>query len=108
MTPGNYEVTITGTAVTSGQTDFATFVISMVDPCDPPVSITSPGLTNQVYTITDDNATPYKHPDFVSDPVYCPIDYTYLETKLEAGDSAISTLAGTTEFFYDKDLEPLD
>ena len=41
VTPGNYEVTITGTAVTSGQTDFATFVISMVDPCDPPNSIAS-------------------------------------------------------------------
>ena len=47
------------------------------------------------------------HPEFISDPVYCPIDYTYSETELSAGDSAISTLARTTEFFYGKDLEPL-
>ena len=45
---------------------------------------------------------------FISDPLYCPIDYTYAETKLEAGDSAITTLGRTFEFFYDKDLEPLD
>ena len=47
VTPDDYEVTITGKAVTSGQTDVATFVISLVDPCDPPNSITSPGLINQ-------------------------------------------------------------
>ena len=82
-------------------------MISLVDPCDPPQSITSPGLTNQVYTITDANATPYTHPSFTSDPVYCPIEYTYSETKLSAGDSAISSLGATTEFFYDKDLAPL-
>ena len=80
----------------------------MVDPCDPPQSITSPGLTNQVYTISDASAATYTHLIFISDPVYCPIDYTYAETKLEAGDSAIKTLARTFEFFYDKDLEPLD
>ena len=107
MAPGNYVVTVTGKAVTSQQTDTATFVISLVDPCDPPVSITSQGLTNQVYTITDTNATPYTHPVFISDPVYCEIDNTYSETKLSAGDSAISTLGSTTEFFYDKDLAPL-
>ena len=107
VSPDDYEVTITGKAVTSGQTDVATFVISLVDPCDPPDSIVSPGLTNQVYTITDANASPYMHPEFISDPVYCPIDYTYSETELSAGDSAISTLARTTEFFYGKDLEPL-
>ena len=47
VTPDDYEVTITGKAVTSGQTDVATFVISLVDPCDPPNSIISPGLANQ-------------------------------------------------------------
>ena len=82
-------------------------MISLIDPCDPPLSISSQGLTNQVYTITNANATPYAHPVFISDPVYCEIDYTYSETKLSAGDSAISTLGGTTEFFYDKDLAPL-
>ena len=63
------------------QTDTATFVIQMVDPCDPPVSITSPGLTNQVYTITDANATPYMHPTFVPNPSYCPVIYSYQITE---------------------------
>ena len=53
VTPGDYVVTITGTAVTSSDTKTATFTISMVDPCDPPIIITSPGLTDQQYTITD-------------------------------------------------------
>ena len=82
-------------------------MISLVDPCDPPLSITSPGLTNQVYTISDLNAIPYTHPLFTSDPVYCPIVYTYSETKLDSGDSAISILDRTTEYFYDKDLAPV-
>ena len=80
----------------------------MVDPCDPPISITSSGLTDQVYTITDNNAADYIHPAFVSDPSYCPINYSYSETKLTAGDSAITNLMNPFQFFYDKDLEPLD
>ena len=53
----------------------------MVDPCDLPISITSQGLTNQVYTITDANATPYEHLPFISDPNYCLINYTYQITE---------------------------
>ena len=108
VTPGDYVVTITGTAVTSSDTKTATFTISMVDPCDPPVSITSPGLTDQVYTITDTNAADYTHPAFVSNPTYCPIDYSYSETKLIAGDSAITNVANPFSFLYSKDLAPLD
>ena len=107
--PGEYTVTITGTAEKSVDqvTKSATFILTLVDPCNPPVSITSPGLTNQVYTITNANATPYAHPVFISDPTYCPIVYSYSETKLSAGDSAITSLTNPFEFFYDKDLEPL-
>ena len=44
--PGEYTVTITGTADKSIDqiTKTAKFTLTLIDPCNPPVSITSPGL----------------------------------------------------------------
>jgi len=62
-----------------------------------------------VYTLTDTEKS-YTHPVFTIVPTYCPIVYTYEQTLLLAGDSAITgyTQATTTfTYHYDKDLEPL-
>ena len=41
--PGDYEVTITGTAGRTNQAQETTkFVIKLIDPCDPPSAITAP------------------------------------------------------------------
>ena len=52
--PGEYRVTITGTA---GKVNLiqetTTFDIKLVDPCDPPSAITAPGLIDQVYVLGD-------------------------------------------------------
>ena len=88
----------------------------MVDPCDPPNSITSQGLVNPTqYTITDATALPYTHLSFISDPVYCLIDYTYEITEFE-NSNAVQDSAITQDvddptkfsFFYDTDLSPLE
>ena len=105
-------MTITGTAVGSAPTvtKDATFILTLVDPCDPPVSVTSVPLQNQVYTLTDDSATPYVHPAFVVEPSYCPLVYSYSQTYLSDGDSALVLPASddkTFSFGYTKDLAPL-
>ena len=74
--------------------------------------MTKVALQNQVYTLTDDNAAPYVHPDFTVDPDYCPLIYSYSETFLADGDSALilPTIANddkTFNFSYTKDLVPL-
>ena len=85
-------------------------VFTLVDPCDPPTSMTGEDLTNQVYTITDDVATPYLHPDFDVEPSYCPLIYSYTKTPLDDGDSALGLPTSddkTFTFYYDKNLDPL-
>jgi len=44
--------------------------IVVEDPCNPPVSVTSPGMTNQTYILTDVTKT-YTHAAFTVDPAYC-------------------------------------
>ena len=58
----------------------STIRIELVDPCDPPLSITSQGLSNKVYKLGQ-NYQAYTVPAFTSDPAYCPIEYSYSETK---------------------------
>ena len=105
-------MTITGTAVGSAPivTKDATFVLTLVDPCDPPVSVTGVSLGNQVYTLTDDSATPYIHPIFEIVPDYCPLMYSYSATSLNDGDTAVILPTSndyTINFAYSKDLAPL-
>ena len=40
--PGTYTVTIIGTATKSGQTQTSSYSFTLVDPCDPPTSLTPP------------------------------------------------------------------
>ena len=112
--PGVYEVEITGTAVGSSPLleKPATFLLTLEDPCDPPNSVSSVTLGNQVYTLTDASATPYVHPEFTIDPDYCLLEYSYSQTFLADGDTALvlPTPANndrTFNFSYSKDLAPL-
>ena len=58
---GEYFITITGTAINSDaqQSETTIFKLTLVDPCDPPVSLIAPTLVNQQYTLTDSNAPSY-------------------------------------------------
>jgi hypothetical protein len=64
-----------------------------------------------VYTITDDSAEPYIHPDFTVSPDYCPIVYEYsVSTLVNNGESAITqdpTNDKKFSFFYNQDLVPI-
>ena len=53
------------------------FIITIVDPCEQPVSVTAATLADQEYTITDDNATPYEVPVYTASPAWCEIRYSY-------------------------------
>ena len=111
--PGEYEVTITGTPykATDGRSDSAKFTITLLDPCDPPVSIESPGLDDQLYLLTAKQES-YEHPDFIVTPSYCPIYYSYVIQSLAAGDSAITQpyTEGDTTFtiYYNNDDAPVN
>ena len=60
VTPGDYVITIVGTESFSGASTTETFTLSVPDPCDPPNSVASTGLTDQVYTLTTTGAE-YTH-----------------------------------------------
>ena len=64
------------------------FVITVIDPCDKPASITAPALEAQEYTITD-SAKTYQIPVFTPLPAWCDITYSY-SVDVTAGDSAVS------------------
>ena len=109
-------MTITGTATqsTGPQQRQITFVLELVDPCDPPDLVQSSVLFDQVYTITDNNATPYTHLAFIVEPEYCNLVYSYTTTDLlDANGQPAEVLTYdasslTFSFFYDLDLAPLD
>ena len=82
--PGEYTVTITGTADHSVDqvTKTATFILTLVDPCDPPDSLISADFTNQEYTITNDSHPDYVHPEFEISPDFCTFEYSYSFSEL--------------------------
>ena len=85
-TPGKFFIEIEGLAVKSqnGETRTAFIEMTLKDSCNPPVSISNPnGLQNQVYTLTDPDHPEYTPLDFVADPSYCQLEYTYSWTPLE-------------------------
>ena len=112
--PGTYTVTVQGTVVGSNSvTAEATYTFTLVDPCDPPTSITAATLTNQSYTITQNDHPGYTHPAFTISPAYCTFDYSYNIadiSNLAAGTSAITQATGddtTFKIHYDSDLLPV-
>ena len=53
------------------------FLITVIDPCDEPVSVMPSTLENQEYTITDNANLPYVFDVYTADPLWCAITYTY-------------------------------
>ena len=88
--PGAYVVTITGTSEdvdgNAIETQTATFTLTIRDPCYPPSSIASGGLTDQTYVLTTDGDL-YTHNEFTIVPAYCGLTYSYSVTKLSDGTS---------------------
>jgi len=72
------------------------FIITIIDPCDNPVSVTPSTLSAQEYTITQ-SAFTYEVPAYVSNPTWCAITYTYSIT--DAAGSAALTFDQTTRTF---------
>ena len=85
--------------------------MTLTDPCDPPAAINVPSLDDQQYSISDPAKTPYTHPEFVADPVYCKVTYSYDLGSItnNGGDtrSAVTRSDKTFSFFYDEDLAPV-
>ena len=85
----------------------APFTVRIIDPCDEPFSVTASVLTNQEYTITDDDALPYTVPVYTADPAWCAITYTYTITDV-SGDAVLifndDPLVREFSFYYDADL----
>ena len=52
------------------------FTVTILNSCTSPLSITSPVLVDQEYTLTDANMV-YGFESFVADPPICDIMYTY-------------------------------
>ena len=95
-------MTITGTAVGSSPLleETAKFLLTLQDPCDPPISVTGADFVNQEYTLTDIERS-YIHPAFTINPDFCLLEYTFQQTFLSAGDSAITQyISDETKFFY--------
>jgi hypothetical protein len=84
IVPGTYVVEITGTSgSTDPKTEKTTIEVTFTDPCDPPVSINAPVFENQVYTLTDPNASPYTtQPEFIVEPGYCQYSITWTISNL--------------------------
>jgi hypothetical protein len=105
IAPGAYVVTVEGEVDGSNPAILleSTFTLTLVDPCDPPTSVTAATLENQEYTITDTDAR-YTHPDFTVDPAYCPLTYSYNSGEISnvSGQSAVFDIGQQTlSFEYD-------
>ena len=72
------------------------FIITIIDPCDNPVSVTPSTLSAQEYTITQSVFT-YEVPVYVSNPAWCAITYTYSIT--DAAGIVALTFDPTTRIF---------
>ena len=64
------------------------FVVTIIDPCDKPQSLTAPRVLAQEYTITDDPKT-YQVPVFTPVPAWCAITYSYSVAD-PSGDAVIT------------------
>ena len=112
--PGNYIVTLTGTATRSKdqRTRETTFALQVQDPCDPPAEFyaAGTGFVTQDYVLAQDAITrEVTAADFVVKPVYCPISVPELQdlTKFADGSSAVSTSGNSASVFWDQSQYPL-
>jgi hypothetical protein len=113
LVPGDYIFTYDVSTDLNAPYDAAltkqfTFTVTLVDPCDPPTSLTAATLTNQEYTITDTTKT-YTHPEWTIVPSYCPFAYTYdiADITNVSGVKAISRTGKIFSTYYAENLLPL-
>ena len=94
---GDYFILITGTAVDSQDQlpQETTVKLTLVNPCDPPNSLTAPTLMNRKYTISDANAPSYTTGDFVIEPAFCEYSVEYSITDLTSVEAGAPTSAIT-------------
>ena len=81
------------------------FTVTVIDPCDNPVSVTASTLSDQFYTITQ-NAFEYQFPVYAVSPTWCTITYAYAITN-SVGAAAINKFSSTTRTFTFKQLTDL-
>ena len=108
--PGSWTVTIKGEVVDSDPslTKSTTLTVELVDPCGPPDQINAVSIADQEYTITAPSVE-FTHNQFIVVPSYCDIVYSFEETELVGGTSAVVSYDVDTQtfnFFYDTDLTP--
>ena len=77
----------------SGVSASETFILQLLDPCDPPESVTAPQFEDYEYTLYDygeANGVEYTLPDlpFTIEPSFCPLEYSREISLLDDGDSA--------------------
>ena len=90
--PGEYEVTITQLAAV--RTHDETFIFELLDPCDPPESVTAPQFEDYEYTLGDHGESYgvlYTLPDlpFTIEPSFCPLEISREISLLADGSSAV-------------------
>ena len=113
--PGNYIVTLTGTATASKdqRTDETTIALQVLDPCSPPAkfSVKEQRKLSHKYRLADSpNTVTVTSDDFIVEPSFCPISVYYngVSTTLKSGETAIEfTSENSMSVFWDKDRSPL-
>ena len=55
-------------------TNDETFILEMIDPCDPPDSLVAPNIDDVVYEIGSGEMQ-FVHPRFTVTPAACPVEY---------------------------------
>lgn len=66
-----------------------TVTVTLIDPCDPPLSLSQLDLTDQEYTITQAEVQ-YQHASYSILPLYCPVEYSYVTPRFVNGEQAIN------------------
>ena len=110
--PGVYTVTVTGKVNKADpeQSEDITFDITLLDPCDPPLSVQTPEYPNKLYTLTA-TAETVSMVDFTASrgATQCPIDVVSINyTTLPDGRTSITENADNWSIFWDIDDYPLE
>jgi len=106
LVKGTYPLTYQVEYVNYGtifQVQTVPFTVTIIDPCDEPVSVTPAALTGQEYTITQASFD-YQTPVYTADPVWCAITYDY-SIATPAGDAALTFDPVTRTFSFSQDTD---
>ena len=98
ITPGVYEVSISGSVVGAAPAVEQTIVFEFTfdDPCDAPAAVTPPTLADFEYLIGATTGNVYTVADFAVTPAFCTVEYSYVFTPTTIQDVAGATVAPYT------------